>query len=111
MITLTPLSVPYAPADAASVSADASSSSSTLGAEVERPKALAYLLDLDEVRILVGVGAPEVLLFGAEAGKVEVDDATTTAPPPADAEKARRLQGEELASRAKTEGLDTLLAE
>lgn len=55
MITFTPISEPYQSGQGPSGEG-----------EVESPKALAYLTEVDEVKILVDCGSPESFDFGAE---------------------------------------------
>jgi len=55
MLEFTPLSGPYVPIKGEGAGAD----------QVEQPKALAYLLEIDEIRILLDCGAPEECAFDA----------------------------------------------
>lgn len=62
MITFTPISEPYQPAHGQGA-----------GSEVESTKALAYLAEVDEVKILVDCGSPESFLFDEEKESTFVD--------------------------------------
>lgn len=59
MITFTPLSEPFFAASSSSNASD------------ERPKALAYLAEVDEIRILIDCGSPEAFQFDADG---QLDD-------------------------------------
>ena len=63
MITFIPLSVPYAPAAAQHSAAKVRTKLQHDQPEVEQPKALAYLLQMDDVRVLIDCGSPEDFLF------------------------------------------------
>ncbi|KAN0064763.1 hypothetical protein ACQY0O_001820 [Thecaphora frezii] len=65
MITLLPLSVPYAASNDASVRTTLRRPSDTVHQhdEVEQPKALAYLLQIDDIRVLIDCGSPEDFSF------------------------------------------------
>lgn len=143
MITITPLSIPWSssypgPSSFASSTFDPTAvppTDSTKSSE-ERPKALAYLLDVDNLRILIGCGAPETLTFQRdelglrsenksdeeEGGNSQLMSASHAAEQseeersqgkeePDHSDVPDRLRGETLARRARSENLDTLLAE
>ncbi|PWN48381.1 hypothetical protein IE53DRAFT_389433 [Violaceomyces palustris] len=62
MITFIPLSVPFATnKDTTTATTDAEH-----GTEKEQPKALAYLLQMDDIRVLIDCGAPEDFIFNQE---------------------------------------------
>ncbi|KAJ1026757.1 hypothetical protein NDA16_002054 [Ustilago loliicola] len=60
MITFVPLSVPYASAGSET---SVRTKHESDAAEQEHPRALAYLLQMDDVRVLVDCGSPEDFLF------------------------------------------------
>ncbi|CEH15349.1 mRNA cleavage and polyadenylation factor II complex, subunit CFT2 (CPSF subunit) [Ceraceosorus bombacis] len=130
MITITPLSVPWAssqPFASTSTSSEPGFSlipngTSNSAASTERPKALAYLLDIDNVRILIGCGAPENFSFQRKDADNEGDEEAAKRGAHVTEERAQgedemqsdlpeRLRGESLARRACTENFDTLLAD
>ncbi|EPQ30383.1 uncharacterized protein PFL1_01909 [Pseudozyma flocculosa PF-1] len=107
MITLLPLSVPYATASDAAVrttlkhhdpSTKTAAADDDDDAELEQPKALAYLLQIDDIRVLIDCGAPEDFLFApvdpsaaaAKPSKIDGDDSDASSPP---AESSAMAQG------------------
>ena len=123
MITFTPLSVPYAPAtlfDATS-SKGKGKATATIALEdidggveeTERPKALAYLLELDDVKILIDCGGAEDFSFPqvhepAEELRTPSDNEgeASTAPTPASSE----WQGRPSDSFLRSASLDSILS-
>lgn len=110
MITFLPLSVPFAPAQGS-----AHAKVEDAGAEVEQPKALAYLLQMDDVRVLIDCGCPEDFLFSGITelpSAVGKQKAETAEPESSAMAQQRQEQLSELdVDRFRSAPLDTLLKE
>jgi len=63
MITFTPLSEPFG---------DSQQGIPSTSTDVEKPKALAYLVEVDEIRILLDCGSPESFQFNSDGGLDDV---------------------------------------
>ncbi|CBQ73226.1 conserved hypothetical protein [Sporisorium reilianum SRZ2] len=102
MITFVPLSVPYAAANATAATAAAAgaseksvrtkleSDSAATTEEQEHPRALAYLLQMDDVRVLIDCGSAEDFLFHGSAQADDDDNAAAAN----DAESSSQQQPE-----------------
>lgn len=71
MIIFTPLSVPFS-SISASTSSTTNSNSDSL-TELEKTSAYAYLLEIDDVKILVDCGAPEDFTFPDTENQIETE--------------------------------------
>lgn len=111
MITFFPLSVPYAPAGSEmSVRTKLESDA----AEEEQPRALAYLLQMDDVRVLIDCGSPEDFLF---SGSIQLnspsdDPDTSSKDQPESSSMAQQRENDSATldlNQLKAAPLDTLL--
>lgn len=124
MITFVPLSVPYAAANATaaaaaggaekSVRTKLESDSASNTEEQEHPRALAYLLQMDDVRVLIDCGSTEDFLFQgpAQAGDNEeaAGDAEASSQQPESSSMAQQRQASDLdLDHLKAAPLDALL--
>ncbi len=117
-----PLSVPYAAAAAAAPTAAKASSKkgarsklesdATTTEEKEHPRALAYLLQMDDVRVLIDCGSTEDFLFGGPAqldSEPEADASQKQAQPESSSMAQQRQAADLDIHHLKAAPLDTLL--
>ena len=123
MITFLPLSVPYATAVAADGGAAAGGSDKSVrtkleddATEQEHPRALAYLLQMDDVRVLIDCGSTEDFLFhGAASSDAIKEEGQSSSSPqneqqPESSSMAQQRQASDLdLDHLKAAPLDTLL--
>ncbi|CDS00298.1 hypothetical protein, partial [Sporisorium scitamineum] len=120
MITFVPLSVPYAATTAAAAAAGESEKSvrtklesdAASTEEQEHPRALAYLLQMDDVRVLIDCGSPEDFFFhGPAHSDDDADkDADSSSQQPESSSMAQQRQASVLdLDHLKAAPLDTLL--
>lgn len=120
MITFIPLSVPYATAASAAAEVEGSeksvrtklASDSASSEEQEHPRALAYLLQMDDVRVLIDCGSTEDFLFHGTSSQSDdsADAEAESQPQPESSSMAQQRQASDLdINHLKAAPLDTLL--
>ncbi|KAJ9479299.1 Cleavage factor two protein 2 [Pseudozyma hubeiensis] len=110
MITFIPLSVPYAATAAPAAAAKGArkrvrtklESDATTDDEQEHPRALAYLLQMDDVRVLIDCGSTEDFLFHDTSAQPDADsDAEATSP-----QQQQQPESSSMAQQRQTSDLD-----